>query len=344
MSVLYVTEPGTQVHKDKEKLILVKGENIQNVVPIQKIEQLILMGKGVSATTPTLHALCSQGIDIIFLSGSGRYLSRLVGNEHKNSKLRYQQALCANQYEFSLKVVREVVRGKVLNQRTLMRRHVQQTEKTKNNLQIMNDMVSQSETEPNIDRLRGLEGFAAKNYYDLLRLILNKPIDGPSWGFEKRQYYPAVDPINALLSFGYTLMLKDMVAACQMIGLDPYIGFFHTLDYGRPSLALDLIEEFRPIIVDSILLDLINHNQVRLSDFIRAKEVDPFTKHPEAVWLNNPGRKKFITNYEERMNQKIHYPMTAEQLTYRQIFQKQAQSIAALIQGKISQYHAFTVR
>jgi len=122
----------------------------------------------------------------------------------------------------------------------------------------MDAMTGRVQSARNLDELRGLEGQGAKEYFSLFRRLLRPPSEGGTWGFERRAYYPPTDPVNALLSFTYSLLLRDIVTACELIGLDPYLGFFHAIDYGRPSMALDLMEEFRPIVADSVVLEAAN--------------------------------------------------------------------------------------
>ena len=207
----------------------------------------------------------------------------------------------------------------------------------------------------NLDDLRGHEGIAAKEYFGLLRRLLKLPADGQSWNFNRREYYPPPDPINALLSFGYTLLLNDLIASCQLSGLDPDLGFFHSIDYNKPSMALDLEEEFRPIIVDSIVLAAINHGLLRLKDFeigAPRRKPDDAAQQAEAgapepvrpVYLKDEPRKKFISLYEARVNEQIFYPPTGESLSYRKIFQLQAYQMGKVILGEVPYYSPFMVR
>jgi CRISPR-associated protein Cas1 len=201
-----------------------------------------------------------------------------------------------------------------------------------------------------LDELRGREGNAAREYFGLYRRLLKPPRDGNAWGFDRREYYPPPDPINALLSFGYTLLLNDIIASCQMAGLDPDLGFFHAIDYGKPCMALDLEEEFRPLIVDSIVLYCANQPILRLSDFEAGQsrqaeeDEDGETTRARPVQLNEAARKRFIALYETRMNEQVYYTPSGEQTTYRRVLELQAYQMGRAILGEVESYTPLLVR
>lgn len=352
MTTLYVTEPGCQVHKTAERLVVTKDQKILEEIPLIKVDQVVMMGKGVSLTTSAMFALAGRGAEVVYLTGSGRYVSRVIGSEHKHSRLRYQQALAVSNPSFALPVIRSVVAGKIANQRTLAMRHVEGAAFARAALDGMDAMARRVDAAQSPDELRGLEGQAAKEYFSLLRRLLKPPAGGTGWNFERRAYYPSPDPINALLSFGYTLLLKDLEAACQLIGLDPYLGFFHVIDYGRPSMALDLEEEFRPLIVDSIVLYLVNRSLIRPSDFESGPEPDESSEQPApsaqkpagGVYLKPEARGRFLAAYESRINEQMLHSAVNERLPYRQIFRLQAALMARFILGEAKQYTPMMVR
>jgi CRISP-associated protein Cas1 len=356
MATLYVTETGTQVRKAGERLVLVRGQDVVEEIPLVHVDQVVMVGRSVSLTTAAMFALTQKGADIVYLTGAGRFVSRVQGSEHKHGRLRHSQALMVSDERITLPIAGGMVQGKINNQRTLVRRHADknasQVTDALTGMDAMQKRISQAR---NLDELRGLEGQAARDYFALLRTILARPRDGASWGFERRVYYPPTDPLNALLSFGYTLLLNDMLAACQLAGLDPYLGCFHAIDYGRPSMALDMIEEFRPIIVDSILLNAVNRGMIALRDFRVGSQKG---KHPDddeaaeeedtgavrPVLLTDDARKRFLTWYEERVNEPVQYPPTGERNTYRRIFLLQAQQMARLMLGQAREYTPLLVR
>lgn len=353
MATLYVTEPGTQVHKDSDRLVVRRGDDVVDTVPFIKVDQVVLMGRGVSLTTAAMHALTRRGVDIVYLSGGGKFLSRVVGQEHKHSRLRQRQAVLIEREDFSLAAASLIVRAKVTNQRVLVQRHSEGAPWSKSALAGMDSMRRRAETAQNLDELRGFEGQGAKEYFSLFRRLLRPPQDGPSWGFDRRAYYPPPDPVNAALSFAYSMLLRDVTTACELIGLDPYLGFFHAIDYGRPSMALDLMEEFRPIVADSIVLEAINRPYLALQDFeavdlTEAEEERPEDQEPrastQAVYLAGEGRQKLIHLYESRVSENVFSTAEGERISYRSIFQRQAQKMARFILGEVTHYEAFTVR
>ncbi len=353
MSTLYLTQPGSQLHKEHDRLLIKNGDDVLEAIPMIKVDQVVLMGRGVSVTTSALHALTRKGVDIVYLSGAGGYISRVVGPEHKNGRLRHQQSLLASDPLFALQTAQSIVHGKISNQRTLVQRHTERASWAERALMAMDDMTQRAGASQDLDQLRGMEGQAAREYFGLMRRMLRPPSDGDSWNFERRAYYPPTDPVNALLSFTYSLLLRDMTTACELIGLDPYLGFFHVIDYGRPSMALDLMEEFRPIVGDSIVLEAVNRPYVSLADFEvvdlteKESERDEMTEPRsavQAVYLAGSGREKIIALYENRVNDESMFTYQDQQVSYRHIFQLQAQAMARLILGEVSEYVPFTVR
>jgi CRISPR-associated protein Cas1 len=353
MATLYVTEPGTQVHKESDRLLVRRGDEVIDAVPMIKVDQVVLMGRGVSLTTSAMHALTKRGVDIVYLSGGGKFLSRVIGQEHKHSRLRQRQAVLIENGDFSLAAASAVVRAKVGNQRVLVQRHSEGASWSRSALSGMDAMRTRAENARDLNELRGFEGQGAKEYFSLFRRLLKPPQDGPSWGFERRAYYPPPDPVNAALSFAYSMLLRDVTTACELIGLDPYLGFLHVIDYGRPSMALDLMEEFRPVVADSIVLEAINRPYLALQDFevvdlTEAEEERPQDQEPrastQAVYLAGEGRQKLIQLYESRVSENVFSGPEGDRVSYRYIFQRQAQKMARFILGEALQYEAFTVR
>ncbi len=378
MGTLYVAEMGVQVHKEGQRLLVKKGQEILQDIPLIKVDRVVLMGKGVNITTPTLFALANNNIGVFYLNSLGKYVLRTVGEEHHHSRLRQAQIRACDNQTRCMEVAQSIVCGKVHNQKVLVQRHSENSPLARAALTQMDEMMRQVGNSRSLDELRGREGFAAKNYFHLLRKIFRPPSDGPTWGFEQRTYYPPTDPINALLSFGYTLLLNDLVAACQITGLDPDIGFFHVIDYNKPAMALDLEEQFRPVIVDSIVLSAINRPIFNLHDFEVGK---PFHKEREntsdtsslhearnnsnlallekkqglpdkkinnngpcPIYLTAAARKRFIDLYETRVNEQVTYSQNEEKTSYRRIFELQAYAMARMILGETDRYQPFVIR
>lgn len=373
MATLYVTEQGTQVHKKGQRLLLIRGDEVLQDIPLIKLDRVVVMGQGINITTPALFTLIRNNIDVLYMTQSGSFISRVVGREHNHSKLRHRQALAITDQALARRIALEIVRGKVNNQRVLVQRHAQREPWAQRALQNMAKMSRQMERSQTLDEVRGHEGLAAKEYFSLLRQLIRPPRDGDSWGFVRRDYYPPPDPVNALLSFGYTLLLNDLIAACQVAGLDPDLGFFHAVDFGKPAMALDLEEEFRPIIVDSIVLTAVNRPLFGLRDFERgrpsprpspekrgslplssptsfpgeegnARSAREEREQVYPVLLREEARNRFLALYETRVNENIFYPLTGETTTYKRIFQLQAYQMAQVILGEKNGYEPLMVR
>lgn len=367
MATVYITENGVQVHKRGQRLLVQRGKDVLQDIPLIKVDRLVLMGRGVSITTPTLFALATQSIDVLFLNSRGGYVLRMLGREHKNSKLRHAQSLSISDPARALKISLAIVSAKITNQRVLVQRHAEGGMWAKSALEQMDAMRRQAQGCKTLDELRGHEGLAAKEYFSLMRRLLKPPRDAQTWKFERREYYPPTDPVNALLSFGYTMLLNDLITACQVAGLDPDLGFFHGIGYGKPSMALDLEEEFRPVIVDSLVLLAVNRPMFGVKDFEvgerggekeeggRMKEKENRNekglilqegeqKGKKGIYLNAEARKRFISLYEDRVNEQVVHPASGDRLTYRKIFLVQAYSMASAILGETPGYTPFTIR
>lgn len=359
MSTLYVTENGVQVHTEGQRLLVKKAGQVLQDIPMIKVDRLVLMGRGVSVTTPTLFALAQRQVGVYFLNSRGRFIARTSGSDHHHSRVRQAQVRACDDPARAMAIAQAIVNGKVSNQRVLVQRHAEGEPWARGALEMMDAMRQQVGSARSLDDLRGREGLAAKEYFTLMRRLLRPPQDGRDWGFDRRAYHPAPDPVNALLSFAYTLLLNELVAACQMAGLDPDIGFFHSVDYNKPAMALDLEEEFRPIVADSVVLTAVNRPFFRLNDFelgqpwkhSEEEEVPGPGQQPAAVQpaprpihLKEAARKRFIDMYEKRVNEQILYPPTGEQTSYRRIFELQAYAMSRVVLGDLKQYQPFTVR
>lgn len=335
MPVLYLTEQGAVVRKEGEVLVVEKDGEVLEKVPAIKVEQVVVLGN-ISLTTPVIHYFLRQGIDCVFCSSFGRYHGRLVSNESTLGVLRRQQAAASLREDFCLKVGRSFVTGKVHNQRVLLqraRRYHGPQQALDGAIEDLKAVLDRLEKATRIPEVRGLEGYASALYYHSLRYLFRE-----DWGFRSRVKRPPTDPVNSLLSFGYTLLVYNVQAAVSTVGLDPFMGFFHTPEYTRPSLVLDLMEEFRPIVVDSVVLDTVNHGAITRADFQMPAE------EGEMVALTQQGIKKFLYQYEQRVQTKVFHPLAGGQVTYRRCFELQARQLAQVIEGKKEDYTPFGVR
>jgi CRISPR-associated protein Cas1 len=330
MATLYLTEQGSTLSKVDERLIVSRGDEKLEEIPLIDLDQVVLMGRGVHVTTPAVFALARRGVELVYLTQRGNYVTRTRGRESKFAQLRFRQALTINDPAAVLPVAREMVRGKLLNQAALVRACAGRSGHQA--VESIKRMIARLDSAADLDVLRGLEGQGAAVYFAAFRQLLR-----PRLGFRQRVYHPPTDPVNAALSFGYTLLLNQLVGTVQMVGLDPYLGFFHVIDYGRPSLALDLEEEFRPLLVDRLVLDLINGGELEAEHFTRP------TGSKKAVYLSDKGRQIFIPAYESLVNSTIVYPPTGKQNTYRRCFELQARQVARIVLGKAGQYRPLTI-
>lgn len=332
MGTIYIREQGAVVRSDGEKLRITHLNKVLETIPLIHVDQLALMGN-IQLTTPAAAKLMQHGIDVVYLSKYGKFRGRLTRDEFKMAVLRQAQMRKAVDEKITLSVSKEIVKAKISNQRVVVQRRAERIPKAKQALSGMMDMGKRAALANNLDQLRGFEGKAAVYYFQALRAII--PQD---WGFTTRIYHPPPDPANATLSFGYTLLLKDVTAAIQMCGLDPYIGFFHALENGRPALVLDLMEEFRPVIVDSAFLDIVANKRLSPGDFvISANKSRP-------CLLGEAGLRVVVDAYEQRLSTQTYHPLAQGQSTYRRCIELQSRQMARFIRGEQAAYQPLTIK
>lgn len=334
MALVYLVEQGAKVSLEQRRLIVEKDDVLICKVPFAHARALVIFGT-VTLTTPVMKRLMSEGIDVIFLSVHGDYEGRLVGPLSGFGSLRQTQYQMLTDEAYRLAIAQQIVRGKCLNMRTFLMRYNRERHEPAIDVIIdrLAQMADKCQRTTKLSGLMGVEGASSAMYFSVLRLLLKH-----IWGFEKRQRRPPTDPVNVLLSFGYTLLAREMEASVSLVGLDPYIGALHTVEYGRPSLALDLIEEFRAITVDSVVLRCLNNHLISLKDFTMSD--DP--KRP--VVLSDAGKRIFIKEWETRMNTEITHVITREKMIYRRVFEMQARLFARCLREKHTDYPSFLVR
>lgn len=334
MTQLIVDTQGAQLRKDGERLeVELDGKTIHSV-PMGSLRQVILMGQGVGASTPLLYHLVREGIDVVYQSQNGRFGFRLVGPMARHSALRVHQVQAAGDPARALRLAIAVVTGKLRNQATVLRRYGEAAGERRGwAIRTIDEQMARARTATSTDSLRGYEGSGAAAYFAAWPELL----DVSQWGFRGRAYYPPPDPVNALLSFGYSLLLNDVTGALYRIGLDPAIGFFHVIDYGRPSLALDIEEEFRPVIVDTLVLNLIRQGSLQPADF-RSRE-----EGQQGTLLSDDARRFYIARYQERVEVKVRHPAWNQQLTYRQCIERQVEHMARCIAGRDETYQPLLI-
>ncbi|CAN5810928.1 CRISPR-associated endonuclease Cas1 [soil metagenome] len=308
-----------------------KGKAV-STAKIFETSQMSLFGN-VQISAQAIRELASRKIPIAHLSYGGWLNAVTTAPPHKNIELRRAQFAAANDAEKCLKLARSFVAGKIYNQRTLLRRNA--AELPKDALVFLREMRRKSAKAENLQELLGMEGAAAREYFSKFSLMFKQSGYENAFDFSTRNRRPPKDPVNALLSFLYSMLTKEMLVALIGIGFDPYLGFYHQPRYGRPALALDLMEEFRPLIADSVVIGLINTGEIRRQDFITRLT---------GCALTDSGRKRVIEAFERRLNTTITHPIFGYTVSYRRIFEIQARLLARFLMGEISEYPSFITR
>ncbi len=333
---LYLNSQGVRVGKSGAVLQVREEKALLQEVRIGEICQVSLMGN-VQISTQAVQALCEAEVPICYFSMGGWFYGITMGLNQKNVFLRRSQYRLSEQDYFVKGIARQLVAGKIRNQRTLLQRnHVEPNRSTLAGLKEMADRVEGASSP---GELLGIEGNAARLYFgDFAGMI--KPDEEQGAGefmfdFEGRNRRPPRDPVNALLSLGYSLLTKDLTVACYAVGFDPYIGYYHQPRFGRPALALDLMEPFRPLIADSAVLTAINTGMVTPRDFVRVGG---------SVALTAAGRKAFFRAYELRMDTLVTHPLFDYRVSYRRLLEIQSRLLARVLEGEIGEYPVFTTR
>ena len=349
MSILYVTEQGSSLVKQGDRLLVVKKGKTLHWTHAFKVQQIALMGN-ISLSPQTVAFLLKEGIDTVFLSYYGKYRGRLVAELGKNVQLRRMQFKQIDDPEFRINMARSYIAGKLDNSRVFLRRRIKEpyTEKINTALTRIRRLTDQIPSANDTEQLMGIEGSAAAAYFGCFSELI-KPEDIT---FNGRNRRPPKDPVNVLLSLGYTLLANTVHTQVNIVGLDPYLGCLHSPEYGRPSLVLDLMEEFRPLLVDSSVIYVINSGIIKNQDFYVTadKEAAAFdfaetepVRDEYPIFLRHEGMKKFVTFFEERLNYKAVYPERGQRLSYRDIILEQVRMFGRCVSDKL-QYKPFTTR
>lgn len=334
---LYLNTQGLRVGKSWDVLKVKEKNKVIREVRINEICQVNVFGN-IQITTQAIQALCRAEKPVCYFSQGGWFYGITTGLNTKNVVLRKAQIVMADVEWFSLRIARAIVAGKIRNQRTmLMRNHI---EPPKKEIRLMKLLVQSAENGASTQELLGIEGYAAKLYFENLAGMLKR--DGTHeenaefrFDFTRRNRRPPRDPINALLSYGYSLLTKDLTIACYAVGLDPMIGYYHQPRHGRPALALDIMEPLRPLVVDSAVLSAVNTGMVRSKHFVSAGK---------AVSMNPQGRRAFLRAYEARMDQLVTHPQLGYRVTYRRLLEIQARLLAKTLDGELDGYPVFVTR
>jgi CRISPR-associated protein Cas1 len=329
---LYVQQPGARVGKQGDCLRVMDRDDVLAEARLVEISHLVLFG-AVQVSTQVVQELCRREIPISYLSSGGWFYGITTSLMHKNVELRRRQYAAATSPSFCLGLAARLVQAKILNCRTILRRNHRAAPETV--LQDLKRDYAHAAQAQSLEELLGIEGTAARRYFGEFRGMLKTDGVSSDFDFDGRNRRPPRDPVNALLSLAYAMLAREWTVTLHAVGLDPYLGFYHQLHYGRPALALDIMEEFRPLIADSVVLTAINNGEVRPDDFIRRMG---------SVALTPEGRRRFIETYERRMGQEITHPVFGYQVSYRRILEVQARLLGRYLCGEIPEYPSFTTR
>jgi CRISP-associated protein Cas1 len=333
---LYLNSQGMKLGKSGAVLQVKDKEKLVQEVRLGEICQVNLMGN-VQVSTQAVQALCESEVPICYFSMGGWFYGITMGLNTKNVFLRRNQFRMAEQEYFARGIARRLVAGKIRNQRTLLQRN--HVEPDRRALAGMKEMADRAEEAGSLEELLGIEGNAARIYFGEFAGMM-KPDEEAGTGplpfdMDGRNRRPPRDPVNAMLSLGYSLLTKDLTVACYAVGFDPYVGFYHQPRFGRPALALDLMEPFRALVVDSAVLTAVNTGMVTERDFVRAGG---------AVALTAGGRKAFFRAYEMRMDALVTHPLFEYRVSYRRMLEIQSRLLARVLEGEIAEYPVFTTR
>jgi CRISP-associated protein Cas1 len=324
MGTLYILENDAYVSKDGGVIRVSKraGREVLLERPLAHVSDVVILGNAV-ITPALIYACTEQGTSIHYLTRGGTYFAHIAPIENKNAPIRVKQYQAYLSAEWKHKLARRFVEGKVHNATVFAKRGDA-------DVTSLVGLTKDIERCENTESLRGLEGNAAKIYFSLLKDKFPK-----DFAPESRSKRPPRDPANSVLSLAYTFLAKECQTAARIAGLDPYIGYLHEVKYGRPALALDLMEEFRSILADSVTLTLFNKDML---------SKDMFEETQGYPTLTDEGFKQFFRAWEERLNQQATHPYLKQKLDYRQIMVAQARLLGKHLMGELPEYLPFTVR
>lgn len=335
LNTLYVTSAESYLHKDGENVVVRSGDQIRLRLPVHTLSSIVCFGP--VTVSPFLLGLCAErGVGISFLSEHGHFLARVQGPVSGNVLLRRAQYRMADDPERRAGIARIIIAAKIANSRNVLLRASRESGPPASGplddaARRLSFLLQETAAATSLDVLRGIEGEAARSYFSVFNYLILS--DDPAFSFSQRSRRPPLDPVNALLSFCYTLLVHDCQGAIESVGLDPAVGFLHTDRPGRPSLALDLMEEFRPWLADRLVLTLINRKQIAPSDFR--------TLDDGAVLLNEDARKLVLKSWQQRKQAEVHHPFLDDDAPIGLLPYLQAMILARTLRGDLPAYVPF---
>lgn len=336
LNTLYITTQKTYLHKKGEAVEVIVDDKTLASIPLINLDSIVCFGN-IYVSPFLLGAAPEHNITISFLSESGRFLARVQGPVAGNVLLRKAQYRVSDDKEKSAEVAKYFIAGKIANQKTVLQRAVRDhkdkldVEKLSKAISALDKNISKLDGENDLDKLRGIEGDSAEAYFSVFDELITSQKD--DFKFEGRNRRPPLDNVNAMLSYVYTLLYHDMVSACEVVGLDPAVGFMHRDRPGRLSLALDLMEEFRAFFADRLVLSLINRNEVSANQFEKTAS--------GAVIMNETARKTVINAYQKKKEAILNHPYVEKKMHLAILFQTQARLLARFLRGDIDGYPVY---
>ena len=336
LNTLYVTTDGLYLRLEGECVVAEKEKKLVTRIPLHTLSGIVCMGN-IMCSPHLLGGCAERGIHVSLLSENGRFLARVEGGVSGNVLLRVTQTMTATDPGKASKIAVGFVLGKLLNARTVVQRRLRDhgpDELCSRVVSLLAQMIRRLPGVEDLEQLRGIEGECAKLYFSVFNKLILTDLD--TFGISTRNRRPPLDPTNALLSFLYTLLAHECEGALEGVGLDPQIGFFHALRPGRPSLALDLMEEFRASVADRVVLSLINRHQISKKDFVCSAT--------GAVSLADDARKTVIQEWQKKKKDVIVHPFLNEKIELGLLFHVQALLLARHLRGDIDAYPPFLLK
>ena len=329
MSTIYITTQGATLQKIGGQFVVSSQKKILQNVPQTLVKQVVLVGN-VNLTTPAISFCLENRIEVVFLSQGGRFRGRLNGDTSRSVELRRRQYQRVSDDSFCLRQAKAFIRGKISNQIALARQQVKNGRQP-NDLGNLQNMLRKAELAAAPESLLGIEGSASATYFRMFRAWIPQP-----FVFGKREAHPPKDEVNSLLSLSYTLLYNRIATHLNMIGLDAYLGFFHKPQNNHAALASDLLEEFRPLFADALVLRLLRRSQLKPDNFTRANG---------KIYLTDAGKKIFFAEFENKLASKRQTDAgDGWQLSYAKIIERQAHHLARVVTGEEKQYQPFTLK
>jgi CRISPR-associated protein Cas1 len=336
LNVLYVTQPDCYLALENETVCVQKEGAVLLRLPLLNLEGIVAFGH--TGASPALMGECARrGVDLVFLTTNGRFLARIVGESRGNVTLRREQYRAADDEARSCALAKGFLLGKLFNGKWILERAARDyplrldAQTLKAASVQLSGAIQQLEPCETLEQLRGVEGSAAAVYFRAFDQLILQQKD--AFRFEERSRRPPTDPVNALLSFAYTLLARDCAAALEGVGLDAYVGFLHRDRPGRASLALDLMEELRGVMADRFALTLINRRELGAGDFV--------TQENGAVLLIEDSRKAFLSAWQNRKQETITHPFLEEKIPWGLVPHAQALLLARYLRGDLDAYPPF---